>query len=821
MGAGGNKNHEAYSVSPADAAAAAPGVAAVAEGEAIVPESAAAFAETLGELPPNAQAPGTDPSASYAELAGATEKALELHHDAVEEGWSPQLAAEGLKALKQQTSGYLSGLSPEQLQALAAEQGFEHPTLVGLTEEPGAQHPLVHWLDPVYEGAIPSKLKIQAKAAERYAQLAAGESIAGLSLADVQAAEVGFTAPPPPGAWEATPVEVVAAMAGLNQALADLDWHAVKQGASDGGLAALVAAENHLAAAQCPEMGAQLDAAKASAKAAVDKSLLAPSYMRNLAIDQLAAAAHEEGKLSLAEAKLLTRDEQLGLLRASTSHLERQGIAKIAGDRVAEFDKLKELYAAHKAATAKLPQLSLGGGDAQQELVSAAKTTAAYFAQRQQVMSWVSGLAGTQELQAEAGPLHGLTSYDAAAITSAFRSWAKTQKLADLKAAAQDLGMQTAGASRAQVQNYIAASWDPKYDQGSIAAAAGAGKGGSMGPAAPKPGPKSVSTTSAPLSSGAVLTGGAPKSFATKHLQVVAALKAHQAITADLPPRPDQGDVDGWSFGPGKAATLGGAHAKSVHAAPDGTLWLFKPDKTNHGARAHAEAAASEILHRVGVPSVGVYVKKVGGQFGSIQPLVSGASSLPSDPKAWSQAEVDAVVRYHVAAWAVGDHDGNHTNILRTPSGGLLPVDQGQAFKFYGSDRLDASYHPNGSYGAAPPVFHQAYEAGKSGLLAQGVAIRPEAALPVIRAFERIPDAQYRAILGPVAAEGVKHKVGWVGPIKKAAQKRLGKTSVTESDVAEEFLRQALERKNSLRKAFASFFSDLGYASGAKLEKVA
>ena len=41
----------------------------------------------------------------------------------------------------------------------------------------------------------------------------------------------------------------------------------------------------------------------------------------------------------------------------------------------------------------------------QQELVSAAKTTAAYFAQRQQVVSWVSGIAGIQELQAEAGPL--------------------------------------------------------------------------------------------------------------------------------------------------------------------------------------------------------------------------------------------------------------------------------------------------------------------------------------------------------------------------------------------------------------------------------
>jgi hypothetical protein len=819
MGAGGTKNHEAYAVSPADAAAAAPGVGAVAEGEGTVPESAAPFVQALGDVVGASQ--DADNSGAYPQLAAATEKALELHEKAVEDGWSPQLAAEGLKSLKQQTAAYLSGLSPEQLQSLASEQGFEHPTLVGLSAEAGQQHPLVHWLDPVYSGSTPSKLKIQSKAAERYAQLAAGETVAGLTLADVQAAEAGFTVPPPPGAWEAAPADVVAAMAGLNQALADLDWTAVKPAGSDGGLGAVIAAENHLAAAQCPEMGGQLDTAKASAKAAVDKALLAPSYMRNLAIGHLAAAAQEEGKISVAEAKLLGRDEQLALLRSSTAHLEREGIAKLANERAAQFDKLKDLYAAHKEGTAKLPQLSLASPAMQQELTSVAETAAGYFAQRQKVAAWAAGLAGNQELQAQAGPLHGMVTYDAAAVTSTFRAWAKTQKLADLKAAAQSLGMEPAGASRAQVQNYIAASWDPKYEKASIAAAVGAGKGGSAGAAAPKAAPKNVSTSSAPLSSGGVLAGGSPKSFSAKHLQVVAALKAHQAITADLPPRPTQSDVDGWSFGPGKVAALGGAHAKTVHAAPDGSLWLFKPDKTDRGARAHAEAAASELLHRVGVPSVGVYAKKLDGQVGSIQPLVSGATSLPSDPKEWSQAEIDSVVRYHVAAWAVGDHDGNHTNILRTPSGGLLPVDQGQAFKFYGRDRLDVSFHPNGSYGAAPPAFHQAYHAATSGALAKGVAIRPEAALPVVRAFERIPDAQYRAILGPTAMEGVKRKVGWVEPMRKAAQKRLGKTAVTDADVAEEFLGHAVERKNGLRKAFASFFSGLGFASGAKLEKVA
>jgi hypothetical protein len=205
---------------------------------------------------------------------------------------------------------------------------------------------------------------------------------------------------------------------------------------------------------------------------------------------------------------------------------------------------------------------------------------------------------------------------------------------------------------------------------------------------------------------------------------------------------------------------------------------------------------------------------------GSIQPLVQGASSLSSDPKSWAQADVDNLVRYHVAAWAVGDHDGNASNVIRTPSGGLCPVDQGQAFKFYGQDRLASDYHPNTSYGSVP-VFHQAYAAAKSGQLGKGVSIRPEAALPTVKAFERMPDAQYRAILAPVATEGVKHGVHWVGPMRQAAQKRLGKKSVSDAEVSEEFLRTAVERKNGLRASFSEFFTGLGFSAGTKLKKVA
>jgi hypothetical protein len=183
--------------------------------------------------------------------------------------------------------------------------------------------------------------------------------------------------------------------------------------------------------------------------------------------------------------------------------------------------------------------------------------------------------------------------------------------------------------------------------------------------------------------------------------------------------------------------------------------------------------------------------------------------------QAWSQADVDAIVRYHVGAWAVGDHDGKPDNILRTVGGGLVPIDQGQAFKFFGSDHLGTTYHPNGAYGAGRPVYHQAYAAAKGGALAKGVRIRPEAALPVISAFEAIPDAQYRSILHGTAHEGARHKVSWYEAMRARAAKAHSVLSPTDAQVAEAFLDHACERKNRLRADFAGFFAAEGLSNEA------
>jgi hypothetical protein len=81
-------------------------------------------------------------------------------------------------------------------------------------------------------------------------------------------------------------------------------------------------------------------------------------------------------------------------------------------------------------------------------------------------------------------------------------------------------------------------------------------------------------------------------------------------------------------------------------------------------------------------------------------------------------------------------------------------------------------------------------------------------ALPAIRAFEAIPEKEYRRLLRPVAEAGVKGgKATWLKSMRARAARRLGTPSVPDEEVVEEFLRAACERKASLRADFAAFFS--------------
>ena len=277
-----------------------------------------------------------------------------------------------------------------------------------------------------------------------------------------------------------------------------------------------------------------------------------------------------------------------------------------------------------------------------------------------------------------------------------------------------------------------------------------------------------------PAPSGPKTGHGAPplSKFSSMKLALKQKLAHHAASVSALPGWHGRGTVEAMKLTPASAVPVGGVHSKAFYADPEANMWMFKPDKA---VRAHAEAAASEVLRKAGIPSVPVYPRSVGGKTGSVQRFLTHTKPLEPHVSSWSQADVDAMVRYHVGSWAIGDHDAKPDNILRTPGGGLVPIDHGQAFKFYGHDKLDTTYHPNGQFGAGRPVYNQAYEAAKKGSLAPGVRVRPEAALPVIAALEAVPDTQYRALLHETAYQGAKQKVSWYDTMRsRAGQGPLG-----------------------------------------------
>lgn len=315
----------------------------------------------------------------------------------------------------------------------------------------------------------------------------------------------------------------------------------------------------------------------------------------------------------------------------------------------------------------------------------------------------------------------------------------------------------------------------------------------------------------------------APESF-TARTQLSKAWVEHTKASFDpIPAALTAAEVANIPFTQAPNQSLGGAHTKDFLLAPDGTTWMRKPYSNSPGgapARCASEAAASSLLRAGGIPAVPVYNVAIKGKSGAVQPLIANTGTLNAHPSTFSQADVDSIVRMHVGAWVVGDHDMHTANILRTPSGGLVPIDQGQAFKHYGTDKLDIDYHPNASFGQTPPAWQGVYKAAQSSSLAPSVRVRPEIALATIQEYEKIPDSEWRAALSDVASLGSKDATtAWRQPMRERAAATLNKPvkQVTDTETANAFLDYAVERKNTLRATFMEFFVREGWTQAKHL----
>lgn len=780
MGSGGAKAHESFSIAPAAVAASpagpagAPVVQASAADDVVIASYNSAAAAGISAI---------HDAGTFQEMSAAVGSAS----TALGESDMPQLAAEANDAIHAASKAWLAGKTKEELDALAIEAGLQHPEMV-------SHKALSFWLDPSYPNAIDQKAKIAAKAVERYDEaVASGKIIPKPDL--------------PEGAWLATPEEVGKAYKEVLSAAEKLQGGYSYQQSND--LLELVKAENNFHAAYCPELGKSLDTTKAQAKKIVTDKLGATNEIYK--IDAVRKLIENEDLPK--DVGLLDGSTGFELMRASTPQSVKDDIGKIIEAR-------KLIHAEYLAAEDALSELTVGPSwynkkpkepFTKDDALAYNSAATAYFKGRSQIQEW--GACAT--------PVSWMSQDQAATI---FRQGVKPLPIAELRANAEQLGMaDTKSASRAQLQNWMIGQWHTKIDPDDISAGIAAGIANKKKKiATPMAAAAAVAASAAPTAPSSVVslpqTAGSG-AWLAKQKQTIAALKHHAASLSDMPERPAGSDVAGWTFTEGPSMNLGGAHSKSVKTAPDGSLWMFKPAESH---RAVSEASANGILHRVGIPTVPVYKHKVDGKTGTVQPLMKGANNFSADPGQWSQGDVDAIVRYHAAAWVIGDHDAKHDNLLRTPSGGLVPIDHGQAFKFWGRDKLSTEYHPNSSYGAQPPVWNVLYEAAKSGKLAKGVEVRPAAAAPVIKAFESIPDSEFGAMLAPIAKAGASSSNShWKETMQKRATKKFGVSSPDAKQIAETFIDYGVERKNGVRQAFMKFFTDTGFAGADIITKAA
>ncbi|WP_185908634.1 hypothetical protein, partial [Streptomyces sp. WAC02707] len=237
----------------------------------------------------------------------------------------------------------------------------------------------------------------------------------------------------------------------------------------------MLAAEQKLASADCPELGEDLTKAKAEAKSAVDEALQ-HAYLPPKDLQPLVQQALASGQLSETEAMHLGSHGLVALMRPSTPEGEVENLKALAAKRQEQLANLDAGYATHIAMAPGGDQpLNLppaGDPGAPQAIAAWAKNAGDVQAMQADVTKWYSqtqqgGASDTPYAEHPAlGP--GKHLY-AGELTSDFKAWAAKQKLSDLRSVAAELGMDNNGkATRAQVQNYIAASFNDKYDQQAI-----------------------------------------------------------------------------------------------------------------------------------------------------------------------------------------------------------------------------------------------------------------------------------------------------------------------------------------------------------------
>jgi len=153
-----------------------------------------------------------------------------------------------------------------------------------------------------------------------------------------------------------------------------------------------------------------------------------------------------------------------------------------------------------------------------------------------------------------------------------------------------------------------------------------------------------------------------------------------------------------------------GGHPSFIMSDSQGNNYLFKPSDNLSAA---AEVSANRIQQLSGLETPRMWVHTdAQGRTGTLQQLIQDKpgglprrafDSREPDFSMLTSKQIQEIQKHRILDWTLGNHDGHAAQFVAGRNG-IVGIDKGQAWKFYGKDRLDFRYVPNQVYGEAAPL---------------------------------------------------------------------------------------------------------------------
>jgi hypothetical protein len=247
-----------------------------------------------------------------------------------------------------------------------------------------------------------------------------------------------------------------------------------------------------------------------------------------------------------------------------------------------------------------------------------------------------------------------------------------------------------------------------------------------------------------------------------------------------------------------------GTHDAEVHGDSQGQNWLVKHPRFDESWPAPLDTGTAALQQRSGLTTPEIHEVNMNGVPTPVHKMIPGAQdAFPGkrfNHDQLSSQDIMTLQKHNVFDWLISNHDAHPGQFMRdSQSGELVGIDKGQAFRYFGQDKLSPNFHPNKNYGETEPIYNTMWRNFGNG---QGHMHDPrsgELGL-YINNLQSMPDEEFQSYLRPYAEQAAQYgKLGTGGGLGQPGH-------ITPND-PDSFLAAATARKNNLGNDFANYYT--------------